>query len=191
MSYNGKGRKWTDEDNKFLIENYATIGTKKCAEILKATYHSTQFHARLLGLKMYSNKKWTEEDIKYLSEHFPVEDTQIVANYLNRSWFATHKMANKLGISKQWTYNYICSEGYRVLCHDRDNKIHEHRAVMEQKLGRKLTSQDIVHHIDGNKLNNNSNNLMLTNRSDHIKEHMTEIQQARVNTRDSLNSMET
>lgn len=37
----------------------------------------------------------------------------------------------------------------------------EHRLVMERKLGRTLNAGEIVHHIDGNKLNNKGRNLVV------------------------------
>jgi hypothetical protein len=41
---------------------------------------------------------------------------------------------------------------------------------MEQKIGRYLTSNEEVHHIDGNGLNNNINNLkLIENKSYHLK----------------------
>lgn len=39
--------------------------------------------------------------------------------------------------------------------------IAEHRLVMEEKIGRFLTKKEVVHHIDGNILNNSVDNLEL------------------------------
>jgi flagellar basal body rod protein FlgC len=45
--------------------------------------------------------------------------------------------------------------------------VREHRIVMEQYLGRYLEPNEAVHHIDGNKQNNNISNLSLMTRSEH------------------------
>ena len=51
--------------------------------------------------------------------------------------------------------------------------IHEHRRVMEEHLGRKLLPfpKEVIHHIDGNKLNNHISNLMVMSASEHQKLH--------------------
>lgn len=54
-------------------------------------------------------------------------------------------------------------------------QIRLHRYIMECYLGRKLNSNEIVHHKDGNKLNNSIDNLELCTRSEHIKKHYEEI----------------
>jgi hypothetical protein len=46
-----------------------------------------------------------------------------------------------------------------------------HRLVMESILGRKLTDDEVVHHIDGNKQNNAPENLVVLTRSEHARIH--------------------
>lgn len=50
--------------------------------------------------------------------------------------------------------------------------VYEHRYVVEKEIGRPLKKSEIVHHIDGNKLNNDISNLMLMTRSEHAHLHM-------------------
>lgn len=51
-------------------------------------------------------------------------------------------------------------------------KVYEHIYVAEQMLGRKLLPDEIVHHKDENKKNNDPSNLeVLPNRAEHLKAH--------------------
>jgi len=47
----------------------------------------------------------------------------------------------------------------------------EHRLVMSEKLGRPLEKDEVVHHLDGNSLNNNPDNLQLMTRGGRNKFH--------------------
>ena len=49
----------------------------------------------------------------------------------------------------------------------------EHRVIMEKHLGRKLEKWEHVHHIDGNKKNNDLKNLVVMIQSAHHKLHLT------------------
>jgi hypothetical protein len=55
---------------------------------------------------------------------------------------------------------------------DKHGFILEHRLVMESVIGRPLTKDEYVHHINGNKSDNRPENLMITNMREHAKIHM-------------------
>lgn len=50
---------------------------------------------------------------------------------------------------------------------------YEHRVVLEEKLGRRLTSKEIAHHINGNTLDNRPDNLEVMAWGDHTRHHHT------------------
>jgi len=57
---------------------------------------------------------------------------------------------------------------------------HEHRAIAESQICRKLLSTEHVHHKDGNKHNNSPDNLVVMSRSDHFKLHAKQRKQRKL-----------
>lgn len=55
----------------------------------------------------------------------------------------------------------------------------EHRVIVEQAIGRALKDEEIVHHRDGDRSNNNPANLAVMSQSDHAALHAPEMHAAR------------
>lgn len=93
--------------------------------------------------------------------------------YTTRHDFCSRKCAkeyrkenykHKLYIENGYICRYI--NGY-----NKKGNVKEHRYIMEQYLGRKLKSNEVVHHIDGNRENNDIKNLQVMTRGEHSKLH--------------------
>ncbi len=72
----------------------------------------------------------------------------------------------------------VNDRGY-VLVKEQDSKkyVREHRVIVERALGRKLSSSEHIHHIDGDKKNNKLNNLMVVSREQHMAIHKKPVNQ--------------
>lgn len=70
------------------------------------------------------------------------------------------------------------NDGY-VLVWTQEGERLKHRVVMEAVMGRRLEDNEIVHHIDGDKSNNNPDNLVVMTQSEHTSVHAVEMASAR------------
>lgn len=71
-------------------------------------------------------------------------------------------------------YRYLYKPEHTSAIGTKKLYVAEHRIVMEKCLGRFLTEDEIVHHKDGNTLNNNIENLELMTASGHNCHHSNE-----------------
>lgn len=79
------------------------------------------------------------------------------------------KECRKEYIRKQKRLN---THGY-VLIYVNDISVLEHRYIMEVFLGRPLTEDEVVHHINGNTKDNRIENLQVMSYGDHARLHLT------------------
>lgn len=70
-----------------------------------------------------------------------------------------------------WNNGETTNNGYRFKRIDKAKYRAKHRLIMEKAIGRELRSDEIVHHKDGNKLNNALENLEIVTRAEHINIH--------------------
>lgn len=158
---------------------YKSMKMKDLSEMLGISVSNLKHRARKLGVKKYESKGWSDEEISFLEEHFPKHGGLWCSERLGRGFHATHKMAKKLGIEMK--HKYIVEEnGYMVDISIRSDKRYVHRKVMEEFLGRRLDSSEIVHHINGDKKDNRLENLQIVSRSEHINLHREDLMKARM-----------
>ena len=96
-----------------------------------------------------------------------------ISFYSTRNQFCSHKCACQY---KKQHYNHkkYKENGYEIRYiqgYNKKGNVKEHRYIMEQYLGRRLNTDEVVHHKDGNKLNNNINNLEVMKRGEHSRLH--------------------
>lgn len=72
---------------------------------------------------------------------------------------------NQRGTGKGWL-----EQGYRFVKHQGRRKA-LHRVIVEEREGRELSRNEIVHHVDHNPLNNDPSNLVILNRAEHARLH--------------------
>jgi len=77
---------------------------------------------------------------------------------------------NSMENNSRYVGVYI-SEGYKMIKIAPGKFRAEHVLVMEKHLGRKLKSNEVVHHKDEDRLNNSIDNLQVMTRAEHARHH--------------------
>lgn len=139
----GYGKDKISLDIEFIKQKYSE--GLSCKAIGKLLSVSPQtIHRRLIS-----------EGVKRRIGEFQKGHKQISGS--EKGWFKSNNLCKKVYFNK--TVN--------------GNKKKIHRVVMSQYLGRELTSEEVVHHIDGNPKNNSIENLKLfKNQAEHMKHHI-------------------
>ena len=102
------------------------------------------------------------------------DDRAVARGLCNRHWKRWRTYGDPLKAQKpkkRAGETVIDASGYLRI---RGNR-HVHREMAAQKLGRPLRPGEVVHHIDGNKLNNHPDNLIIfASQAEHSAHHAAE-----------------
>jgi hypothetical protein len=104
-------------------------------------------------------------------KNLPEERKEKIAKSLLGKYYG-EKSANWAGGRNINYKGYVLISNYNHPYKNKHGDVLEHRLIMEQYLGRYLTPEEEVHHINGIKDDNRIENLMLfPNKSDHMRFH--------------------
>ena len=161
QKYHYNERLWSKLAKEYNIPKQIKNIRKKCNE-----YHTINIDNQLL-IKLYIDEKYS---IRQLAETFKCNKSTIkdrlekngiaIRPFNDKNYYKNRKDLNRPHIS-------VDSSGY---IHQMSQR--QHRLIMEKFLGRKLTKNEHIHHIDFNKSNNDINNLFLFHTNDaHLSYH--------------------
>lgn len=107
---------------------------------------------------------------------------QVIARHLKITSSYVYILAKKFGIqiTDDFHKGYrITHNGYKLIMRpehpeaNRHGYVREHRIVAEEKLGRPLLLREVVHHINGDKLDNRPENIEVMTKEAHVSHHHT------------------
>jgi hypothetical protein len=132
---------------------------RECKSKIRKTYYRQRHEYKNVNKCQRCNKVFvsTKKDSVFCSHSCALENY-----HLGRESYGIRNNSNGYVLELSKNHPNRDSQGY----------VYKHRLVVEKNIGRILNDGEVVHHIDGNKKNNNIENLLLFNsHSDHIKHH--------------------
>ena len=175
-----KQRSWSQEDEKYIFDNYKEKTVKELAEHFQVSNKAMRAKIGRLGIDLKSLGRqlavvWEKEDLDFLKINWlHLQDKEIAEILGIDRGFNRHVVYRKrasLGLKGKSKRIRQDATGYKYYI-DYDKRVFTHRTKVAKLLGRELMSSEIVHHIDGDKSNDDIDNLYLCNSiSDHTLLH--------------------
>lgn len=157
------GEPFGQEEDAFIRANSGTMLHRDIAARLGRSERAVQCRARKLGLRRFPTTPFSPAEDEAIRAGISRSSVD-VARELGRAPQVVRARAKRIGLGK-WKKQYRDSKGYKVVAIDREGggsrRVPEHRVIVEGHLGRRLTSDERVHHINLDKRDNRIDNLFL------------------------------
>jgi hypothetical protein len=165
-------RLFDSSEDRFIRSHYRSMPIGDLARHLDRKPQQVRKRASKIGASE-PLKRWGPAEDETLRLAWGHERLAAVARRLGRCEATVSERTGHLGL-RPWRKRSVSWRG-RPIDGFRDGvRVFTHRRVVEERIGRSLRSDEIVHHIDGNKANNAPDNLHLfASRSAHCIAHST------------------
>lgn len=130
---------------------------------LKGTKQSAEHVAARVLAKMKKNPR-KEIVCEICKKIFTINRARKIARFCSKKCFGKHRATLSGNKAYAWKCGSSNTDGYKEVfmgTHAFPRYRLEHHLIMEKKIGRSIKKGEVVHHIDGNKLNNSEDNLVL------------------------------
>lgn len=159
-----QNKRFTKAEIDFMLNNYKLLSVKELADSLDRSEDSVRdklerIHVNLSNLERNTPRKWTSDEIAYIRNNYTDMSDAKISHALGIPVGQVCRKRLSLGLVKHTYSPYIQQDYY--LIYKGGHKVFLHKLIMSEHLGRPLTKDEKVHHIDGDKLHNDISNLYL------------------------------
>lgn len=165
-------KRFTESEDGYIRANYHAMLARDIASHLDRGVQQIRKRAGKLGVAN-PLKRWGDSEDAVIRAGWGKRMLADVARELDRRVSEVSTRAKAIGCSP-WRIRKGTHAGRPIDGFSSGKPVYSHRTVVEKRIGRSLGSDEIVHHIDGNKFNNASTNLyVFKSRAAHRKAHAT------------------
>jgi hypothetical protein len=167
-----KQKMYSKDEDAFLIRNYQSLSILDIAGALERSRASVMNRAKHLGVSKVKNPPWTEKELIIL-QNPDLTVLEKIGTLPYRSMKQVRGVIEYRGYKSkppEIVTKELHRRGYIFIKKTKDGKDHgerQHRIIASQMLGRPLKSNETVHHIDMDKLDNRPENLLISSRIEH------------------------